>query len=212
MQYGVLSDIHGSLTALIAVWQKLERDGLDGRTVLNAGDNVGYGDQPEDCVRFLQAHPQIVTVQGNYDKNIARFPEKEAEYRKKWVRLRPDKFEAIQRDSAAISEDTRGWLLTLPKEQTVTLEETRIVLTHYSPGGKEGLGRWTSDVRLQEIAEGLDAEVVICGHTHTPFVRRVGGVLFVNPGTVGRSFFGGPRYAVLTLEPGLPPHAALKEV
>ena len=29
------------------------------------------------------------------------------------------------------------------------------------------------------------AEVVLCGHTHTPRVASIGGVLVVNPGSVG---------------------------
>src|ERR1700712_4838301 len=84
LQYGVISDIHGNLAALTDVWKRLEQSRLNERVLLNAGDNVGYGDDPEGSVLFLSAHPQILTVQGNYDKNVASFPEKEAEYRKKW--------------------------------------------------------------------------------------------------------------------------------
>lgn len=212
MQYAVFSDIHGNFAALEAVWIALTRAGLAERPVLNAGDNVGYGDSPQECIQFLQSHPQILTVQGNYDKNIARFPEKEGEYRKKWGKARPEKFEALRRDSACLSARDRDWLLSLPKEREVILDGACIVLTHYSPGGKEGLGRWTSDERLRELAEGTAGQVVVCGHTHSPFVRRAGGVLFVNPGTLGRSWSGGPCYAVLTLEPGAPPTAQLQQV
>lgn len=212
MQYGVLSDIHGNLAALEAVWKAFAALGLtDGRPVLNAGDNVGYGNSPEACVQFLQSHPEIVTVQGNYDKNVACFPEKDAEYWKKWGRSRPEKYEALRRDSNAISAATRDWLLALPKERDLTLSGLGLLLTHYSPGSKEGLGRWTSDLRLAELAAQTDADVVVCGHTHSPFVRRAGGVLFVNPGTCGRGWFGGPSYAVLTLEPGQPPAAQFRQ-
>lgn len=211
-QYGIISDIHGNRAALEAVWAALSRAGLSDRLILNAGDNVGYGDDPESCVRFLRDRPNFLNVQGNYDKNVARFPEREAEYRKKWAKARPEKFEALRRDSAGISDETRAWLLDLPKEQTVVLDNVRVLLTHYSPGSKEGLGRWTSDTRLMEIAKTTEADVVVCGHTHTPFVRKAGGVLFVNPGTVGRSWFGGPRWAVLTLEPGELPAAQLKQI
>jgi putative phosphoesterase len=213
LRYGVLSDIHGNFAALEAVWDALTREGLTAdQPVLNAGDNVGYGNAPFECLRFLQDRPNILTVQGNYDKNVALFPEKEAEYRKKWGKVRPEKFDALKRDSGLITDADRDWLLELPKEQDLTLDGTRIVLTHYSPGGKEGLGRWTSDTRLREIAEETPAQVVICGHTHSPFIRRVGGVLFVNPGTVGRSWFGGACYGILTLDSDMPPVAELLQV
>lgn len=212
MQYALLSDIHADLRALQAVWTALEAVGLTDRPVLNAGDTVGYGPEPEACVRFLREHPNMLSVKGNYDKNVALFPEREAEYRKKWAALRPDKFETIQNSSAAVSDSTRQWLLDLPAEASLTWEGVLVIVTHYSPGGKEGLGTWTPDARLAELAETTDAKVVVCGHTHTPFVRRVGGILWVNPGSLGRDFGGKSRYAALTLEPGLPPSAQLRFV
>ncbi len=212
MQYGVCSDIHGNYDALEAVWRSLETAGLADRPVLNAGDNVGYGDAPEACVQFLQGRPNIVTVRGNYDKNVAQFPERDAEYRKKWGRSRPEKYEALRQDSVAISDETRRWLLDLPPEAELTLDGVRVLITHYAPGVKEGLGRWTSDARLRELAQGTLAQVVVCGHTHTPFVRDVGGVLWVNPGSLGRSWDGRARYAVLTVADGQMPSAELKSV
>ncbi len=212
MQYALFSDIHGNLTALEAAWSAIETDGLTDRAVLNAGDTVGYGPDPEACVEFLRAHPESVSVKGNYDKNVALFPEREAEYRKKWGSSRPDKFEAIRRDSQVISTETRRWLSNLPAEVSLSLDDVPIVLTHYSPGGKEGIGTWTLDTRLVDLAENTDAKVVVCGHTHTPFVRRIGGILWVNPGSLGRDWNGRYRYAILTLEPGLPPSAELKAV
>ena len=212
MQYGVFSDVHGNLRALEAVWSALKAAGLTDRPVFNAGDVVGYGDAPEACVRFLRDRPNIVTVRGNYDKNVAAFPEREAEYRKKWGRSRPDKYEAIRRDSEAIMEETRLWLADLPAEVETTLDGVEALMTHYAPGLKEGLGSWTSDARLAELAETTEAKVVLCGHTHTPFVRNVGGVLWVNPGSLGRSWDGRFRYAVLTLAPGQPPTAQIKQV
>ncbi len=202
MQYGVFSDIHGNLAALAAVWYALTEAGLIDRPVLNAGDTVGYGESPEACVQFLRAHPGIVTVRGNYDKNVAQFPEREAEYQKKWGKARPEKYEALRRDSAVISDETRRWLLDLPREAELTLDGVPVLITHYAPGSKEGLGRWTPDSRLWELAGETAAKVVVCGHTHTPFVRDVGGVLWVNPGSAGRGWGSRPGYAVLTLEPG----------
>ncbi len=212
MQLGVFSDIHGHWEALQAVWEALAQRGLTDGPVFNAGDNVGYGASPEECVAFLRAHPNVINVRGNYDKNVAQFPDKAAEFRKKWGKSRPPKFAAIERDSAAVSSETRAWLADLPPEQTVTLAGTRIFLTHYSPGGKEGLGTWTPNAHLEELAGRTDAQVVICGHTHTPFVREAGGVLFVNPGTVGRGWHQRASFAVLTLRPNASPSAQLQQV
>lgn len=209
MQYAVLGDIHGNFAALQTVWRELEAAGLTDRTILNSGDSVGYGDFPEACVEFLRKHTEIISVRGNYDKSVALFPERDGEYRKNLAKSRPEKLEAIRRDSAAISEISRHWLLDLPREVELTLEEVPLLITHYAPGRKEGLGSWTPDYRLNELAAQTSARVVVCGHTHTPFVRSVGGVLWINPGSLGRSFDGQHHYAILTLESGLEPSAAL---
>lgn len=211
LKYAIFSDIHGNLEALHTVWATLERGGLTGQPVLNAGDTVGYGADPEACVRFLQAHPACVSVKGNYDKNVALFPERNAEYRRKWGQSRPEKYAALREDSAAISDSVRQWLLHLPAEAEVVLQETPVFLTHYAPGSKEGLGAWTPDTRLAELAVRTEASVVVCGHTHTPFVRNVGGVLWVNPGSLGRDWEGRWCYAILTLEPGRLPAAELRD-
>ena len=210
MQIAAFSDVHGNLSALTAVWRAIERDRLDIHPVFNAGDNVGYGDSPEQCVQFLRQRPNIVNVRGNYDKNVAVFPEREEDYRRRWRRKRPEKYEALRDDSAVISASTRAWLRDLPKELTLKLGcAASILLTHYAPGVKEGLGPWTPDERLVELAKSARTDIVICGHTHMAFVRRAGGVLFVNPGTVGRNWNRKPTYAVLTLEDGRPPAAEI---
>jgi hypothetical protein len=58
--------------------------------------------------------------------------------------------------------------------------------------------------RLRELAGMADADVVICGHSHRPFVRWVSGAHFVNTGSAGRPDDGDPRacYAVLKMLPG----------
>ncbi len=210
MRVGIFSDIHGNLSALQAVWAALEAQGLASGPVLNAGDTVGYGPDPEGCVRFLQERPNVVSVRGNYDKNVALFPEREAEYRKRWSKVRPDKFAAIERDSQVISDDTRHWLSDLPAEEVLTLEGVSLLLTHYSPGSKTGIGFWTSDAEIAEMATLTDARVVVCGHTHTDFAKEIGGSLWVNPGSLGRSWDKRVRYGVLTLNAGQPPSALLK--
>lgn len=206
---GIISDIHGSADALRRVWNALDARGLTQGLVLNAGDNVGYGDDPQGCIDFLRERPTLLTVQGNYDRHVARYPEREAEFARKWGRARPDKLAAIAHDSAGITPEGRAWLLGLPRELDINIGGIPILMTHYAPHSKEGLGRWTPVSRLAEYACRTAAQVVVVGHTHSPFARRAGGALFVNPGTVGRAFGGRPSYAVLTWNSSHPPSAEL---
>ena len=199
MQYGVFSDIHGNLASLEAVWRTLTEAGLTDRTVLNAGDNVGYGASPEACVQFLRAHSNIVTVRGNYDKNVAEFPEREAEYQKKWRKSRPEKYEALRRDSAAISDDTRRWLLDLPREVTLTLDGVPVLLTHYAPGRKEGLGRWTPDSRLYGnwLRRDIGQSRHLRPHAHTRLSDPSAVFCGLTPAAPGRGWGSHVSYADL---------------
>ncbi len=62
----------------------------------------------------------------------------------------------------------------------------------------------TPEARLTELAKVAQVDIVLCGHSHQPFSRRVNGVWFVNVGSVGRPDDGDPRtgYAVLELNRG----------
>jgi len=212
MKFGVFSDVHGNFAALTHVWDALDNLGLTGRQVLNAGDSVGYGSDPESCVRFLKERGNIISVRGNYDRNVACFPKRQEEYRKRWGRSRPEKYEAIKRDSGIISDSSRTWLADLPKEERLTLQGARIVVCHYSPGSKESLGYWTPASTFADIAETADADVVVCGHTHTPFIKTVNNVLFLNPGTVGRVSRYRCTYAILEIDGVSAPRAELRRI
>jgi putative phosphoesterase len=200
LDFAVFSDVHGNYEALGGLWKTLIEIGLAERPVLNAGDTVAYGDDPERCIRFIQEHPTILSVRGNYDKTVATYPDKRRKYQKSWGSTRPEKLAAIAVDSGRISASSREWLLDLPRDLALTLGGRRVLVTHYAPGVKEGLGPWTGDARLEELAGQAEADVVVCGHTHVPFIRSAGGVLFVNPGTLGKPWNGEMTYAVLSLD------------
>lgn len=55
--------------------------------------------------------------------------------------------------------------------------------------------------RKVNVAALADADVLLFGHTHKPWVHEYGGVLFVNCGSVGKPKDGDPRSAFAILEP-----------
>ena len=50
----------------------------------------------------------------------------------------------------------------------------------------------TADERVAELLGDVDADVVVCGHTHMQFDRRVRGVRVVNAGSVGMPYAARP--------------------
>jgi diadenosine tetraphosphatase ApaH/serine/threonine PP2A family protein phosphatase len=59
------------------------------------------------------------------------------------------------------------------------------------------------EATFERLAESAGADVLLFGHTHLPYLRRVGTTLFVNAGSVGRPRDGDPRagYVLLRLPP-----------
>jgi hypothetical protein len=97
-----------------------------------------------------------------------------------------------------LGRERLAWLAGLPEYAAFSgrrLED--LVVVHGAPGNpflpllaRPGDDRspWVqSEARARELLSGLDADVVVCGHTHTALLRRVDRTLIINPGAVGYS-------------------------
>jgi predicted phosphodiesterase len=58
-----------------------------------------------------------------------------------------------------------------------------------------------SELWEKEI-QSINADVLFVGHTHTPFIRQVGGCTIVNPGSLGQPKTGRPLACYATWEDG----------
>jgi len=65
MRYGVFSDAHANLEALLAVLESFGKEDVQG--YIFCGDAVGYGPQPDECVEIIKKLPNITAVAGNHD-------------------------------------------------------------------------------------------------------------------------------------------------
>jgi len=198
MKITVLSDIHGNWAALEAVLRHARGRGA-AQTILNLGDSTGYGPEPDAVVQWSQgAH--IINILGNYDKKVISKEHR----REDWSRVKtPEKRAMFAWTYQALSKNSRKRLKSLPEENRVEIGGVNILMTHGSPASHtEHLRPETPDRRLAELAEMADADLVLCGHSHQAFVRRVNDVLFINPGSVGRPDDGDPRasYAILDIQ------------
>lgn len=199
MQVALIGDVHANLPALEAVLADAETRGVE--AVWNVGDFLGYGAFPDEVVQRLQ-EPGVVSIVGNYDLKVLKFPKKKAKWKKTKQR---QKFRAFRWAHEHLSKASRKVLRSLPREVRLEIEGWRVLLTHASPASNtEPLTPDTPDGRLRELGQLAEADLVVCGHSHVPFAREVDGVWFINTGSVGRPDDGDPRaaYAVLRLAPG----------
>lgn len=190
----LLSDIHGNLPALQAALDAVREDALDG--IIAAGDLTG-GPQPNETIRLLQEQGAWM-IRGNTDENILRYVSGRApalwQTSLQW---------AVMRWSLAeLEKDLLDMLLSLPDQRVVALQETdSIRVVHGSPrSSSEGLHPERFPERLEAALAAAPEPVLVCGHTHVPWQRRVGGKLAVNPGSAAASLNGVPwaHYALLT--------------
>jgi putative phosphoesterase len=193
----VITDVHGNLAALEAVFDAIESMGVE--AVYCGGDLVGYGPHPNEvCARLEDA--SIPTIYGNYDYAIARGLEDcGCAYRDQRDR------ELGQRSVEWTLEHThRRWkdfMRDLPFDLRFELGNNRVRLVHGSPRKvNEYLFEDKPARTFERIAAGADCDVLVFGHTHQPWIHEYGGVLFVNCGSVGKSRDGDPRAAFALLE------------
>ena len=92
-----------------------------------------------------------------------------------------------------------------PLEQVVTQEGHTLFMAH---GNRQRV--YTGLDWLGYAAEAAGAEVALFGHTHAPVQTELGGILFLNPGSLSapRSS-AGPTFATLELEAGQPPRGTV---
>ena len=203
MRVALIGDVHANLPALEAVLDHARTQGVE--AIWNVGDFVGYGAFPNQVVERLRQE-RAVSILGNYDLKVLRFKKKRKKWRKK---KQAQKFLAFQWTYDILTKKKRKYLASLPKEKMLQVEDRRVLLTHGSPASvSEHLTPDTRKERLRELASMAEADWVICGHSHRPFVREANGAHFINTGSVGRPDDGDPRACYATLEIGSAPDRA----
>ena len=208
MRYALISDVHANLPALEAVRADIARRGA-AAAVYHLGDLVGYAPWPDEVVRTI-AEAGIAGVAGNYDSTVG------TDYKHCGCRYEDARQEELSHLSydwtrAHVSVATKRFLAGLPFRIDLLPSGghqagPRVVLVHGSP--TLNTLYWTED-RSDEFClkmaahAGLKAgDLIAFGHTHKPWYREVGGIHFVNTGSVGRPKDGDWRAGYVVLEMG----------
>lgn len=88
------------------------------------------------------------------------------------------------------------WLANLPLVARVSLGPYRVAVVHGTPTDlTTAPDADTPEGELLALADALEADAVVTGHTHRPHLRRVDGYVFLNPGSVGEGVAGEQRPA-----------------
>lgn len=194
MRVGLIGDIHANLPALEAVLRHAHEREIG--AIWNVGDLVGYGAFPDEVVEHLRVE-NVLSIIGNYDLKVLDIKHKKEKWRRKRIPLKILAFEWAYQN---LSRKSLKYLQSLPQEIRFEWEGRRVLLTHASPASnEEALDAATAESRFRELAQMARTDLIICGHSHQPFVRHVGDIWFINTGSVGRPDDGDPRatYAIM---------------
>lgn len=206
-----LADIHGNLPALQAVLAA-SRTPLD--MIIVAGDLVGFGPQPAHVVDLLRGRG-CSFVKGNVDDYVSspssierlhKFARHELNSGRPFRPLLP---------LAAISEsvewtrhqigDRAGFLAELPFSISVEPSPGReLKVVHANPRDLERpILKKAADSDLP-LLDGIDCEVLVFGHSHSPFRRLVGGTMLLDVASLGFPTDGccDAPYADITFDDG----------
>jgi putative phosphoesterase len=179
----VIADVHGNLPALQAALVRIQEMGIE--RVLCGGDLVGYGPHPNEVCALI-AQREIPTIYGNYDYAIAREEEDcgcayVTPHDRELGRL------SVEWTLAHTSQAAKELMLGLPFDLRFAVGDVHVHLVHGSPRKVNEYLFEDKPARLYErLAAAESDRVLVFGHTHKPWVREYGGVLFVNCGSVGK--------------------------
>jgi predicted phosphodiesterase len=159
-----LYDVHGNLPALEAVLAELDREPVD---AIVCGGDVAAGPMPSEVLELLRER-DAQFVRGNADREL-----------RDW-------------DAERLTAEQLDFLRALPLTVSLDVDGLGPVLfCHATPRSDEEIvTRLTADEEVAATLEGVSELVVVCGHVHVQYDRRVGGHRVVNAGSVGLPYEG----------------------
>jgi len=173
MKIVVISDLHSNFDALEALPEL-------GDELWVLGDLVNYGPMPSEVVSFVRSHSEIV-IRGNHDNAVGfdtnpRCTPRYAQMADTTMRY----------SKASLSGNAKSYLRDLPLTRFVERDGHRFHLCHAIPSNPlYGYCPEDSEQWVKEL-EQVEANFLLVGHTHTPFIRKIGNKTVVNHGSLGQ--------------------------
>ena len=183
MGIATLYDVHGNLRALEAVLQEIPDDA----TIVVGGDVVAGGPEPAETLERLRSlGDRVHWLRGNVDRELMPGEPGLAP---------PGMLDATR---AALTDEQIAFLHGLPP----TVQIGRTLYCHATPRNDLDIfTERTPEERIAPLFADVDADVIVCGHTHMQFDRTIAGKRVINSGSVGSPYEDEPgAYWTLDLE------------
>jgi putative phosphoesterase len=161
VKLGIVSDIHGNIAGLqkaLAVIGPVDE-------LLCLGDSIHQYRFYNEVIALLKSVGARM-IQGNHEE----------------VFLSEAGTQAREQDT--VDRELVAFVADQPHRRILTYDGKTVLMIHSTPWEPRGEYIYPHNERLALFAE-AGADFVLYGHTHAEVVRRIGGVLVVNPGSAG---------------------------
>lgn len=202
MRLAVISDIHGNLNALKAVFEDLEQQDAD--IVWCLGDLAFGGTRPSECIALLQTQQakygdsRFKIIGGNTDRYIVTGQRPQLNPIQASQELETFKHHLRRRDDMlSWTLDQLDWeqytflAAILHRELQLSVEAYGHVIGYHAIPGDDDTIKLAPDTPDEEAIDALldrSGRLAIGGHTHLVMDRVLGHWRAINPGSVGLSF------------------------
>lgn len=201
MRVAIISDIHANWQALEAIMDDIKKRGCE--RVLCLGDLAMAGPQPRMVIDFVRKQDNWTVIQGNTDQLIGNFS---PEIVDKVKSVFPVMANALLDDVLILEDDKKDYLKNLPPQMSLEIEGVKILMVHGSPRrNNEDILPDMPLSEIEEILQGVNADLIFCGHTHVPCGYQTNKKqTVVNVGSVGRPMTSNPQscYVIADFENG----------
>ncbi len=161
MKLGIVSDIHGNLVGLQAALAAMGP--VD--ELLCLGDSIYQYRFSNEVIALLKAVGARVIL-GNHEEVFLSEAGSQA------------------REQEGVNQELVAFLADQPHRRVLTYGRKKVLMIHSTPWEPRGEYIYPHNEKLALFAE-AGADFVLYGHTHAEVVRRIGGVVVVNPGSAG---------------------------
>jgi len=180
MKVAILSDIHGNVYALEAMLKVARKEKVEKLLIL--GDIVGYYYHPQKIIELLSDWDHHL-IKGNHEEILANIVS--GKVQESEIRLKYGSGHRIALEQ--LSTEQLQMLLNAPRQMLLEYNGTKILICHSSP--------WELDLYLypdtkREIldkSEQFEADLILVGHSHYPFIYKTSKNMLVNCGSIGQS-------------------------
>ncbi|MFM5929562.1 MAG: metallophosphoesterase family protein [Novosphingobium sp.] len=195
MKIAALSDIHGNIAALDAVLADIATRAID--VTVNLGDICSGPLFPAETAQRLMAL-DLPTVRGNHERQV--------------LDGRIERMGASDAHAAqTMTAEQIAWFASLPETLQLTPDVLMVHGTAHSDVvhflhtvDEQGIHS-ASEAEVAARAQGTDAAIILCGHTHIPGqVRLSDGRTVINPGSVGLQAYDDDHPCAYRVEMGSP--------